>query len=136
MRLLITGHTGFVGQHLLRVLTNGAIKSPIESLITPSSNDLDLLSGMATNQIIKALQPSHVLHLAWARTGVPDYDLADSHKIWGDKTFSLVKDLSNSGITSWVVGTGLDAHDNTGNLSPYGLAKAELRDGVSRLNNS
>jgi hypothetical protein len=136
MRLLITGHTGFVGRHLLRLLSNGTLNSPVKKLITPSSNDLDLLSGMAADQIIKTLQPTHVLHLAWARTGLEYYDLADSHKIWGDRTFSLVRDLSDSGIISWVVGTGLEAHDNAGGLSPYGLAKAELRNGVIQLDSS
>lgn len=66
MKILITGHSGFVGQHLLAksVLVN----SPFELVVLPMEFDLHSVDSMAA--ALSGLNFDHVIHLA-AQSNVP-----------------------------------------------------------------
>ena len=132
MRILITGNSGFIGRHLMDTLLKSASFDSNIIVITPSSAELDLTSENSASFIIRDFQPTHVLHLAWARTGTTDYDTGDSHQLWANLTFSLVNDLRQAGVINWVVGTGLETQ-NEGAVSPYGAAKIDLKSKITSL---
>jgi hypothetical protein len=134
MKLLITGHTGFIGQHLLQALSTNLPSGLISAIITPSRDELDLESEGHATKIIEIFQPTHVLHLAWATTNEKNYDQGLSHAEWSKRTLLLAKKLSEAGIISWVVGTGLEHEGFNENLSPYGLAKLKLKADIIDLN--
>jgi hypothetical protein len=133
MRLLITGHSGFIGQHLLQALSINLPPGLISNIITPSRDEVDLESKGAANKIIEVFQPTHVLHLAWAMTSEKNYDQGHSHAEWSKRTLLLARELSEVGIISWVVGTGLEHYGFNENLSPYGLAKLKLKKDIIDL---
>jgi nucleoside-diphosphate-sugar epimerase len=74
-RVLLTGASGFIGRHAIRPLLDGgyevhAIARDVESLrawaqagvvLHPAS----LLDAAQTQAIVRAIQPTHLLHLAW-----------------------------------------------------------------------
>lgn len=63
-RLLITGHTGFVGSHLLAWLASSprALPAVIEPLVPPAG--FDLRDPLAVSALVAAARPDWVLHLA------------------------------------------------------------------------
>jgi nucleoside-diphosphate-sugar epimerase len=129
MRLLITGHSGFIGRHLKLPLADNSKKAVLEDIFLPNRFELDVFSTNAAQTIIQEFQPSHVLHLAWTSTSDPGYDFGDIHESWAQSTFAVALKLSNAGIVSWCVGTGLEVVDGFGN-TPYGAAKSNLKNWV------
>jgi NAD dependent epimerase/dehydratase family len=134
MRLLITGSTGFIGQHLLKTLGYERAESDAFSVSLLNRNEIDLLSRDAVGFIMENVQPTHVLHLAWADTSGPSYDLQNSHSDWANATFSMMRGLSDLGIVSWGIGTGLEFEEHGRDLTPYGIAKLDLKRSVVELN--
>lgn len=134
MHLLITGSTGFVGQHVLKSLATRQVETVPFTVSILERSDVDLLSRDASHQIVERIQPTHVLHLAWANTSGAKYDLGSSHSNWTDATFSIIRDLSHLGIVNWGIGTGLELEGQVTGLSPYGKAKLDLKKSVIELN--
>lgn len=134
MHLLITGASGFIGQHLLHALKSLQTEVSPFSVSTLDSNEIDLLSRDASHQIVDRIKPTHVLHLAWANTSGAKYDLGSSHSNWTDATFSIIRDLSHLGIVNWGIGTGLELDGQVTGLSPYGKSKLDLKKSVIELN--
>jgi hypothetical protein len=128
MRLYVTGQTGLIGSHLWQMSEPLSGDSNFTLINIPRS-EFDLFADSSLDLIIDH-QPSHVLHLAWASTSLPNYDDAPVHEEWATRTFALAKSLSRFGIVSWVVGTGLEATPLNEKLSPYGHAKLELKEKV------
>jgi nucleoside-diphosphate-sugar epimerase len=71
--VLVTGASGFIGRHTISRLI---ARDFVVHCLTKSNNQLvdlpdchwhqvDLLDAIATAKIIKTVQPSHLLHLAW-----------------------------------------------------------------------
>jgi dTDP-4-dehydrorhamnose reductase len=128
MRLYVTGQTGLIGSHLWQMSEPLSADSNL-TLIDIPRTEFDMFADSALN-LITDHQPSHVLHLAWASTSLPNYDEAPVHQEWAIRTFALAKSLSRFGIVSWVVGTGLEVTPLNEKLSPYGHAKLELKEKV------
>lgn len=64
MTLLVTGHTGFVGQHLMaRARASGLVDEP--------GNVVDITNPLAVRSSIERIRPDAVIHLA-AQSFVPD----------------------------------------------------------------
>ena len=136
MKLLVTGSSGFIGQHLLRTLAVGNTKSNGLSLVTLPRHSLNLLSENAAQMIFEKVQPTHVLHLAWASTAGSNYDEGVSHEEWSESTLSMISHLSSLGVVNWGVGTGLENDANASVMSPYGVAKLQLKESVLNLDSS
>jgi hypothetical protein len=126
MRLLITGRSGFIGSHLgpmIDYLTEGSDAIIVEA----PRRKLDLTNASSDRFILESLRPTHVLHLAWASTSLPDYDVLDVHSEWAIRTFSLAESLSRFGVVNWIVGTGLEDENMTQDPTHYGLSKLKLK---------
>ena len=132
MKLLVTGSTGFIGQHLLKSLQEQVDSEKI-AITTSNSHDVDILSPGAADEIMSRFKPTHVLHLAWSSTKETNYDLGIAHQEWNTKTFSLMADLAKNGVVNWGIGTGLENEVRDQNLSPYGVAKLNLKERVLTL---
>jgi GDP-4-dehydro-6-deoxy-D-mannose reductase len=70
-RILITGGTGFVGRHLIRLLTSSASKLTVVSSTPPlvPEPDVDYCTADIRNQddiraVIRTVSPEHIYHLA------------------------------------------------------------------------
>src|SRR4051794_11079330 len=87
-RILVTGGTGFVGQHLLRVLE--ADRHPDDKIVVVASHapppdapagcisirSLDLRDAAEVDRLVAGLRPTHTIHLAavasvWEATAAP-----------------------------------------------------------------
>jgi hypothetical protein len=133
MRLLITGSTGFIGRHVVWAMENTNLIDQSSTFITPTSVELDLLAPSATTRLINRFRPTHVLHLAWSETVTTNYDQSEKHALWSNSTFQLISELSQAGVVNWVVGTGLEQGVESPALSPYGVAKLELKQKIIDL---
>lgn len=59
-RVLVTGGTGFIGRHVVPHLVE--LDYEVHAV---GARDVDLLDGKARRDLLAAIRPSHLLHLAW-----------------------------------------------------------------------
>ena len=70
-RVLVTGATGFVGRHALPALTargfevHAVSSRPGRSDASAHWHEADLLGSGDADRVMKAVRPTHLLHLAW-----------------------------------------------------------------------
>lgn len=102
-RVLVTGASGFVGRAVLpqlaasgyeiHVVTRADAATPAA---TARSHRLDLLDGPATEAVIDAVRPSHLLHLAWYT--VPGrYWSSDRNLAWVEASLRLLRSFAAAG---------------------------------------
>ncbi|MBL8026569.1 MAG: NAD(P)-dependent oxidoreductase [Fibrobacteres bacterium] len=104
-RILLTGSSGFIGRHLLDILTKDdnlifTIKSPknINYLQNDSKNIIscDLLDVASCRKLIDETKPTHLLHLAWeARPGI--FWNSNDNIRWAESSIELFKYFYKSG---------------------------------------
>ena len=69
-RVIVTGASGFIGQHLCKALFEkgatvvGFTRSTLDNQYLSEQYDLDILDEMAVKQTIHAIQPELIVHLA------------------------------------------------------------------------
>src|SRR5690606_39073660 len=110
MRIMLTGASGFVGQHALGSLVAAGHEVHAVSRRKPNVagqyvwHSIDLLSPEGPMQAMHASQPDIILHLAWCvehgRFWTDDANLA-----WLAASLELVRTARESGVTRFV-GTG------------------------------
>ncbi len=150
MRLLVTGITGFVGQHLAAHLlaqghevfgTARRLPAPHAALALPADHVLacDVCDAGAVAAAIRRLQPDGVFHLAaFTSVAASFHDPAAAYRtnLFGSlNVFCAVADYAGSGRVVWV--GSADAYGQVGAdelpvternllrpLSPYGVSKA------------
>lgn len=94
VRVLVTGATGFLGMHVLSILTKRGYevhavsrsKMPLEVGI--KWHCIDLLDKYQMEGLIRATRPSHLLHLAWITTHSYFWE-ADENELWENATGTL-----------------------------------------------
>ena len=75
MNVLITGASGFIGRHLIKILDNDDNDYKIHALFSQKKpnnksskikwHKLDLFKDSEVEELIKKIQPTHIIHLAW-----------------------------------------------------------------------
>lgn len=149
-RVLVTGATGFIGRHVLSALAERGFEvhtTSRSSATAPpagtSSHRVDLLVSEATSALMRAVRPTHLLHLAWVtKAGGGRYD-APEHDAWAAASIELFRAFVETG-GSRAVFSGTCAeydwayevlHETATPSRPrtaYGRAKNAVREAVQR----
>lgn len=112
--VLATGASGFLGRHCLRALARDGLRVHAVSRTRRGAaaegitwHNLDLRARGAAEQLMRALRPSHLLHLAWITT--PDrYRHAPENLDWLEASLALVRTFGEQGGRRFV-GVGSSA---------------------------
>lgn len=92
-RVLITGGSGFVGQHVVPLLQERGFE-----VHAPAHAELDVLDHDAVSRVVRDLRPTHLLHLAWIATpGV--YQESPENERWKEASAHLFREAIASGAT-------------------------------------
>jgi nucleoside-diphosphate-sugar epimerase len=102
MKVLVTGGSGFIGQHCLKQLHAKGYEVHAVSSIPRSNNDsvqwhqASLLDVGQTRALVHAVKPSHLLHLAWYTTP-GKYWTAPENLDWVKGSLALMREFSEAG---------------------------------------
>ena len=142
MRTLITGASGFIGQHLLQHGLTGEIhihkrQSSVNKVGGVIHHQGDLRDS-ATLKELASLRFDRLIHLAWS--GLPDLSRANNRENL-KMSKNLISAFTNAGVSEInVVGSCLEygdlekivSEDDIGaNISEFGVTKLELLDYLS-----
>jgi len=141
----VTGLSGFIGRHCIEALhargfeihatTSGAVSSRPVSPVR--WHTVDLLCDDETDQFVRSIQASHLLHLAWIAQP-PYFWHAVENVEWLRASLRIVKSFRESGgeravvsgsCAEYALPTQTRCFEMTSRiapLSPYGKAKAAL----------
>jgi nucleoside-diphosphate-sugar epimerase len=111
-RVLATGASGFIGTPCVRELANAgyevhgaALGAPSETVDGVTYHDVDLLDPIQLHELMSAVQPSHLLHLAWF-VAPGDYWTSLENVRWVKAGLDLAREFADAGGTRAVmVGT-------------------------------
>lgn len=125
-RVLIVGHSGFIGQAILSTSTN------IQFIL--SKNRINLKIKESCDLIVQEAIASNskgVLNLAWQSNNTNDYDNLNNHTAWQEVTEYFARNAVKAGLKVYLVGTGEDNYPEK--LNDYAMAKFKLKDSVREL---
>jgi dTDP-6-deoxy-L-talose 4-dehydrogenase (NAD+) len=146
MKILVTGATGFVGNHVIKALLQQGIEVVATSRNPQKAQQYDwfpqvtyLPSDLAVNPTTNFYEffgkPTHVIHLAWE--GLPNYKDLFHFERNLPHSYRFVKNLVENGVQNiTITGTCFEYGMQNGCLAeklptnpqnPYGLAKDTLR---------
>ncbi len=128
MRVLVTGHTGFVGQHVLPLLRPiGLVWGASRRATDDNSVSIDIRDTESRRALLRDLRPNIVIHLAGAAQTTLSGD--DIHAINVDATLGLVHDIRgvNPHTRIVVASTGY-VYGETNGLADEGHALAPIGD--------
>lgn len=104
MRILLTGATGFVGRHCLKILCElghevHAVGRQVSSQPTDVQaiwHQLDMRDQQAVAELVKSVKPTHLLHLAWY-TAASGYWTAAENLQWLAISLDLLRNFAARG---------------------------------------
>ncbi len=130
--ILVTGATGFIGQHLVKQLVEA--EYPVCSLVRPSPRERSFAPGVKTHIVagdlndlpalrVALYHASHVVHLAgiWEET---ERDTFESANLQG--TRNLVEAMKEVGVKRLITVGSIGAH--THSAYPFMRVKAQMDD--------
>lgn len=150
-RVLVTGGSGFIGQHVLPRLAAQGFE--VHSTVyrrrdaLPQNNcqwhQMDLLDTTKIAELVKKIQPTHLLHLAWDTTPGTYWHSLNNFQ-WVQSSLELLQCFHRmGGIRAVFAGTGFEYDTAYGyckeGLTPiqpnttYGLCKASLQQLVNQF---
>ena len=102
MKVLVTGGSGFIGKYCLNQLyAKGFEVHAVSSVSRPSTSAVQwhhasLLNIDQTRALVRAVKPSHLLHLAWY-TKHGKYWNAQENLNWVQSSLALIQEFTESG---------------------------------------
>ena len=126
MRLLITGATGFLGNHVVTRLDQ-ADSSDFTVIPWDRQKMGDIRNRERRLTVLKEHRPDVVLHLAWSSTAHDDYQEDPENSSWGVLGADLLHECLELGSWYIAAGSAADVKDEPGYASPYSDAKRYLR---------
>ena len=102
MKVFVTGGSGFIGQYCLKQLhAKGYEVHAVSSLPRPSTDSVQwdqasLLDEAQTRAVVRAVKPSHLLHLAWF-TKHGKYWMSPENLNWVKGSLALMQEFTESG---------------------------------------
>jgi nucleoside-diphosphate-sugar epimerase len=102
LKVLVTGATGFIGQHVLSVLSeldieiHGVSRRLLKNYRSTIWHQIDLLNVDQARNLFSALQPTHLLHLAWNVEHKSYWSSVDNYR-WVATTLHLLEAFHNNG---------------------------------------
>ena len=147
--VLITGATGFIGQHALAALRAGDHRVHAVGSEPGTEKDIqwhavDLLDESQAKRLLREVRPTHLLHLAWIATPGQFWTSPENAR-WAAASEALISAfVRNGGRRVVVAGTCAEYDWNTTNTrfaedaplapaTPYGKAKLALFRHLERL---
>ncbi|MEK7990169.1 MAG: NAD(P)-dependent oxidoreductase [Thiotrichaceae bacterium] len=142
-KVIVTGATGFIGQHTLLPLKERGfdVHAITSQRCTPKSDlytwhSVDLFTPQAIENLFKKLQPTHLLHLAWY-TEHGKFWTASENFSWIQASIELYKQFHLAGgqrVVStgscveydWSYGYCSETVTPTNPKNPYGICKLAL----------
>lgn len=141
--VLVTGATGFIGRHVIAPLLRGgavvhAVSRGRRELPGVRTWACDLFDRQRTRDVVAAVRPTHLLHLAWEATPGRFWTSPDNLD-WVAASLHLVRAFAEAGGKrvvaagtcaeyDWTVGDGTFREDHPTNPSTlYGAAKDATR---------
>lgn len=143
MKIFLTGSTGFIGRHIASSLR---ADSSIE-LLSPNSNELNLLDAVAVEKFVQSYQPEILIHTAWFTSHGAFWDAPENYewykascylfdlfyKYGGDRVLSL----GTCAEYCWKEPTYLfHENDKLDPATKYGFYKAKCMKKLEALSNS
>lgn len=119
--VVVTGDTGFIGRRTMAALRSLGLEAYGLRTNWP---DLDLLVPGAVRTLLEVLQPSRIVHLAWAASSREDYRHDRQQGWWAERSLALITESLECGVA--VTGVGSVAEVDVQDRSPYGRARAVL----------
>jgi nucleoside-diphosphate-sugar epimerase len=118
-RVLVTGATGFIGQHTIPVLEGMGY----ETILCSRKDDCDILYHDKIRRVVERARATHLLHLAWDVS--KGYKLnSSSNMLWTDRSIRMIQTFVKHGGKRVVV-AGTQRVPEFDNI-PYGWWKQEL----------
>lgn len=140
----MTGATGFVGRACLAALADTGFKVHAVARTTPADaggpvwHPADLLDDRQACRVVRAVRPTHLLHLAWEATPGRFWTSSDN-LLWAAASVRLVRTFAEVGGKrvvaagtcaeyDWTVGDGVFQEDGViGPATLYGVCKDAAR---------
>lgn len=125
-RVIVTGATGFIGRHTLRILKERGFdvhavtsKNVLNTCSDYSWHTIDLLDYQKIRDLLSKVQPTHLLHLAWY--AVPgSYWTSEENFVWVQTSLELLRQFREQGGHRVVVaGTCAEYDWNYGYCKEY-----------------
>jgi len=142
MKVIVTGASGFIGNHVLKQLqqkdfsVHAISRNPQKSIEGITWHSLDLFDSDAVTSFLKSTQASHLLHLAWDVTHGAYWNSVENFHWVKASLHLLTKFRELGGMRAVVAGTCAEYDWGYGYLrevttplnpnSPYGVCKASL----------
>lgn len=135
MRLLVTGSTGFLGKHLMRLLAHYPLAS--YEVVSWSRETMgDVLLAAHRQAALSKLEPDAVIHLAWSSTLHPGYREDSANAMWGAASIDFMHECAGRGIRFFAIGSAADTPGDPTFNSPYSTAKRAYRLAFSDIRES
>ncbi len=100
MRVLVTGATGFIGRHVLAPLEESGFEVHAVARRAgpegPRWHQADLHDRRATHELIAAVRPTHLLHLAWNAIPGQFWTTAENLR-WLESSIALLESFIEQG---------------------------------------
>ncbi|MCR8844265.1 NAD(P)-dependent oxidoreductase [Paenibacillus sp. SC116] len=144
-RVLVTGGSGWIGRHVTAQLQGKGfdVHATYRSRLIPNTSlachwhQVDLLDEAAVASLIRSVQPTHLIHLAWEAVPPQCYRSITNYH-WVHASMALIQRFVESGGTDIVVAgscaeyeweNGYLAEQSTSlsNKTPYAVCKNTLR---------